>query len=95
MVKLADLLLDEHADTESARLLYRRAINLNPAGKEVCYSYGLFMLQNDKNFEVWCGSVLQCSVLQCGAVCCSAGQASVLFRRSLVVRHTDKNIEVA
>ena len=44
MVKLADLLLDEHKDTLAARALYRRAIDLNPAGADVLYSYGLFLL---------------------------------------------------
>ena len=45
MVKLGDLLLDERGNAEGARQLYRRAIDLNPAGADVLYSYGLFLLQ--------------------------------------------------
>ena len=45
MVKLGDLLMDERGNEEGARQLYRRAIDLNPTGADVLYSYGLFLLQ--------------------------------------------------
>ncbi|EKX51738.1 hypothetical protein GUITHDRAFT_134104 [Guillardia theta CCMP2712] len=51
MVKLGEIMEDEHKDFEEAERLYSRAFVLNPYGKEMLYAYGRFVFTVRRDFN--------------------------------------------